>query len=189
MRTTWLLGMTTMLLTTACAPSGAPSSEKGQGFATMASLRGGLASSSANPCPQVPDAPEVRAAVGSLPPPERAPAERWSQSYTGRYDRCGALTAVVVSLEGEKDPLGPRQVLFFHDGGFVGTADPCAFGPTEVKSARGDTVVVQYRWPRGQETVTTMTGLANIKYHWIGDKVVRVNQIPQALYDVSGCER
>ena len=160
----------------------------------MTSLRGGLAASSANPCPQVPDAPEVRAAVGSLPPPARAaegqgPPKHWSQAYTGRYDRCGALTAVVVSLEGDDDPLGPRQVLFFHDGGFVGTADPCAFGRTEVKSARGDTVVVQYRWPRGQETAGTMSGLVNIKYRWSGDKVVRVDQIPQALYDASGCER
>lgn len=94
----------------------------------------------------------------------------------------------MVSVEGDDDPLGPRQVLFFHDGGFVGAADSCAFGRTEIKSARGGVVVVQYRWPRGQETATTMSGSANVRYRWSGDKVVRVDPIPRELYDAVGCK-
>lgn len=184
MRTMWLSGFAAVFLCASCAHSGTTAEEGAQGFATMAEQRSGLAAISPNPCPQVPDAPEVRAAAGALPAPA---GKKWSQSYTGRYDHCGELTAAVVALEGDTDPLGPRQVLFFHKGAFVGTADSCAFGRASVKSARGDTVLVQYRWPRGQESATTMSGSANIKYRWSGDRVERIDQIPQELYESAHC--
>ncbi|ABG96604.1 MULTISPECIES: LppP/LprE family lipoprotein [Rhodococcus] len=85
-------------------------------------------------------------------------------------------------------PMGtvssPTQVLFFHDGAYLGTATAESYAYTRVVESTGDSVSVQYRWLGEQDANCCPSGgPAVITYSWDGSRVVMEQPLPQEMLD------
>ena len=85
-------------------------------------------------------------------------------------------------------PMGtvssPTQVLFFHDGTYLGTATAESFAYTDVVGSTDASVSVQYRWLGEQDANCCPSGgPAVITYSWDGSRVVMEQPLPKEMLD------
>lgn len=81
----------------------------------------------------------------------------------------------------------PSQVLFFHDGAYLGTATSDFYAYTRVVGANDSTVSVQYRWLAPQDANCCPSGgPAVIDFTWDGMQVVMEQPLPQEMLDSYG---
>lgn len=85
-------------------------------------------------------------------------------------------------------PMGtvssPTQVLFFHDGAYLGTATAESYASTRVVGSTDDSVSVQYRWLGEQDANCCPSGgPAVVTYSWDGSRVVMEQPLPQEMLD------
>ena len=73
----------------------------------------------------------------------------------------------------------PEQALLFHDGNYVGTATPKAYGLVSLNSARttDDTVVLNYKDPNSSAGDANAT-VIGVRYQWQGDHVQMLDALP-----------
>lgn len=77
----------------------------------------------------------------------------------------------------------PSQVLFFHDGAYLGTATSDAYAYTTVVGTNGNTVSVQYRWLEDDDANCCPSGGPTvIDYVW-DSRVVMTEPLPQEMLD------
>jgi len=85
-------------------------------------------------------------------------------------------------------PMGtvssPTQVLFFHDGTYLGTATAESYAYTDVAGSTDDSVSVEYRWLGEQDANCCPSGgPAVVTYSWDGSRVVMEQPLPQEMLD------
>ncbi len=85
-------------------------------------------------------------------------------------------------------PMGtvssPTQVLFFHDGTYLGTATAESFADTDVVGSTDTSDSVQYRWLGEQDANCCPSGgPAVVTYSWDGSRVVMEQPLPQEMLD------
>lgn len=140
----------------------------------------------ATECTTDPGAPEVRAAIESLPPysPPNQPDVDWQWStdpgtIVGNYDSCATLSTAMVTVEGATGS-SPVHALLFNAGRYVGTADPAARPFTSLDEAHStdDTVVLTYRTPGSCNACDDGTE-TSASYHWDGNAVQTTGHPPR----------
>lgn len=137
-------------------------------------------------CGVDPQAPAITDNLSTVPPAQQAPGIPWTYLGDSNYDPCAGLSYAVVDIEGGTGS-SPQQVMLFHRGAYIGTATECAFGFTSVTAATGDSVTVEYRWPRDGDTDAAPSGSASATFNWNGTEVVISGELPDELLTVSGC--
>ena len=136
-------------------------------------------------------APEIQAAINSMPPPAGYPP--WShdpRSIQGNYNPCAALSVALISVEAATR-TSPQEGLFFHYGQYVGPTTPRAYGSTLLNASKttDDTVVLDYKSsgvcnacaPGG---AITDVGYQwhSVRYKWQSDNVQRLDLMPPSTF-------
>ncbi|TQC46217.1 LppP/LprE family lipoprotein [Rhodococcus sp. WS4] len=85
-------------------------------------------------------------------------------------------------------PMGtvssPTQVLFFHDGTYLGTATAESYAYTRVVGSTDDAVSVEYKWLGDQDSNCCPSGgPAVITFTWDGSQVVMEQPLPPEMLD------
>ncbi|WP_242456304.1 LppP/LprE family lipoprotein [Mycolicibacterium sp. P1-18] len=126
------------------------------------------------------NARQVRAAVKSLPP---YPGTNWTwstdpASMEGNFDPCATLSTALVTVE-MATGSSPITALMFHDGKYLGTATPKAYGFTSLDPDRStdDTVVLDYKLP-GACNACAPASVTSVRYQWSGDHVAMLDPAP-----------
>lgn len=118
-----------------------------------------------DPCATNLAAPEIARAVASLPPDPRT-GQGWNpEPVAGNYNECAALSVVIVRANTNADNPNTRA-LMFHQGKFIPTGVPDAFGFNGVESSAstGDTVALKFS--------NGVPGLDSVvRYRWNGSNV------------------
>jgi hypothetical protein len=138
-------------------------------------------------CGVDPEASAITDNVDAVPPAEQAPGIPWTYVGESNYDRCADLSYAIVDVEGGTGS-SPRHVMLFHRGAYIGTATECAFGFTSVTATTGNSVTVEFRWPREGDPNAAPSGSASTTFSWNGSDVVMSAELPDELLTVSGCD-
>lgn len=123
-------------------------------------------------------APVIDEAARSLPD-----STDWRAPYTnegsGNFNPCAILSGAVAIPDGATT-AAPVHVLLFHEGTYVGTATqvPYRHVGIDTKKSTDDTVVVGVHWKVGDECDACMSGVANVRFRWDGDKVEQLDPMP-----------
>lgn len=104
----------------------------------------------------------------------------WAFAGDSNYDPCADLSYAVVDKPGGT-VSSPMQLMFFHNGDYVGTGTWCALPFTAVTGTTDDAVHVEYRWPRGGDANANPTGRASTTYRWDGDQVRMDPSLPDGM--------
>jgi len=127
------------------------------------------------------DAPQIRAAIGSVPTVPEGWA--WNQdprsfNATSNYNPCATLSAVIISVQGATGS-SPEQAMLFHNGNYLGTGTSKAYSFTTLNTAQttDDTVALDYK--DGRNVCTACPGpITTVRYQWQGDHVVMLDPAP-----------
>jgi hypothetical protein len=138
-------------------------------------------------CGVDPQAPAITGNLAAVPPAQQQPGVPWTYLGESNYDPCADLSYAIVDIE-HGTGSSPRHVMLFHRGAYVGTATECAFGFTTVTAATGDSVSVQYRWPRDGDVNAAPSGSATATFNWNGTDVVMSGELPDELLTMSRCD-
>jgi hypothetical protein len=137
----------------------------------------------ATPCGVNLAAPEVSAAVRSLPPYPAPSGPPWAwatepQSIEGNYNPCATLSTALVTVEGATGS-SPITAMMFHDGHYLGTATSKAYGFTSLDANRttDDTVILNYKIP-GECNACAPAAVYGVRYQWQGDHVAMLDPAP-----------
>jgi LppP/LprE lipoprotein len=150
--------------------------------ACLAALSFGASAHAAppGPCGVNLAAPQVTAAVRSLPP---YPGTDWAwsadpASIEGNFNPCAALSTALVTVE-MATGSSPVTALMFHDGRYLGTATSRAYGFTTLDPDRStdDTVVLDYKLP-GACNACAPASVSSVRYQWRGDHVAMLDPAP-----------
>ena len=118
-----------------------------------------------DPCATNLGAPEIAKAVASLPPDPRS-HQGWNpEPVAGNYNECAQLSVVIVKANTNADNANTRA-LMFHQGKYIPTGVPDAFGFNSVdpSASTGDTVALKFsNGVPGLESV--------VRYRWNGNSV------------------
>lgn len=118
-----------------------------------------------DPCATNLAAPEIARAVASLPPDRRS-GQGWNpEPVAGNYNECAPLSVVIVRANTNAGNPNTRA-LMFHQGKFIPTGVPDAFGFNGVDSSAssGDTVALKFS--------NGVPGLDSVvRYRWNGNNV------------------
>ncbi len=126
-------------------------------------------------------APQIQAAINSVPPvPQGWPWNHNPRSFnsSSNYNPCATLSAVIITVEGATGS-SPEQALLFHNGDYVGTGTSKAYSFTSLNAARtsDDTVALDYK--DGRNVCTACPGpITTVRYQWQGDHVVMLDPAP-----------
>lgn len=126
-----------------------------------------------DPCATNLAAPEIARAVATLPPDPRS-GQGWnSEPVAGNYNECAQLSVVIVKANTNAGNPNTRA-LMFHQGKFIPTGVPDAFGFNGVESSAstGDTVALKFS--HGLPGLDTV-----VRYRWNGDTVELVANTAQ----------
>ena len=125
-------------------------------------------------------APEVAAAVTSLPP---YPGTNWAwsadpASTEGNFNPCATPSTALVTVD-MGTGSSPVTALMFHDGRYLGTATSRAYGFTSLDTDRStdDTVVLDYKLP-GACNACAPASVSSVRYQWLGDHVAMLDPAP-----------
>ncbi len=98
-------------------------------------------------------------------------------------ENCPALLWATAETPGGT-VSSPTQVLFFHDGTYLGTATAESYAYTQVVGSTDDSVSVEYRWLGEQDANCCPSGgPAVVTYSWDGSRVVMEQPLPQEMLD------
>jgi hypothetical protein len=118
-----------------------------------------------DPCGINLGAPEIARAVASLPPDPRS-GQRWNpEPVAGNYNECAQLSVAIVKANTNSENANTRA-LMFHQGKFIPTGVPDAFGfnGIDASASTGDTVALKFS--------NGVPGLESIvRYRWNGNNV------------------
>lgn len=125
-------------------------------------------------------APEVIAAINSLPP-YPGTDWNWSSSPTtleGNFNPCATLSTALVTVEGAT-ASSPITALMFNHGTYLGTATSKAYGFTRLNAARtsDDTVALDYATP-GVCDACAPAAVTIVRYQWQNNHVVMLDPPP-----------
>jgi hypothetical protein len=138
-------------------------------------------------CGVDPQAPAITDNLAAVPPAQQVRGIPWTYLGDSNYDPCTELSYAIVEVRGGTGS-SPRQVMLFHRGAYIGTATECDFGFTAVTATTGDSVSVEYQWPREGDPNAAPSGSARTTFSWNGTGVVMSAGLPQELLDISGCD-
>jgi hypothetical protein len=125
-----------------------------------------------DPCATNLGAPEIARAVASLPPDPRS-GQGWNpEPVAGNYNECAQLSVVIVRANTNAGNPNTRA-LMFHQGKFIPTGVPDAFGFNGVESSAstGDTVALKFSNGLRLDSV--------VRYRWNGNNVELVANAAQ----------
>ncbi len=126
-----------------------------------------------DPCATNLAAPEIARAVASLPPDPRS-GQGWNpEPVAGNYNECAQLSVVIVRANTNASNPNTRA-LMFHQGKFIPSGVPDAFGFNGVESSAstGDTVALKFS--------NGLPGLDSVvRYRWNGNNVELVANAAQ----------
>ena len=111
--------------------------------------------------------------AASIAPP--LPGSSWEVWQTGNL--CGTLGYAELSTQ-RGTGSSPTQLLLYNEGEFLGTGIRCN-GLGQVTGSTDDSVMVQYRWPVGNDSNANMSGRANVTFQWNGSSVDMIGSLPQ----------
>ncbi|MGW4247044.1 LppP/LprE family lipoprotein [Nocardia sp. NPDC004722] len=139
------------------------------------------------PCPA--DPAVIRNAAASLAPIQvmsSGPPWKWSLPVVGAKpdvnDICSTLSAALITVEGAS-LSSPMQVLLFHRGQYIGTAQPNSniFINADPTRSTDDTVGLRYKIPGTCNACSDATYYC-AQFHWDGSKVQTIGRPP----DITG---
>ncbi|MGW4244560.1 LppP/LprE family lipoprotein [Nocardia sp. NPDC004722] len=134
-----------------------------------------------------PDPAVVRNAAASLSPVEVVPGKpwKWALPAVGANPTvngiCSGLSAALISIEGAT-ASSPMQVLLFHRGGYVGTAEPTwnSFISPDPAHTTDDSVGLRFKIPGSCDACADGTFYC-VQYRWDGAKVVAAGRPPRVM--------
>ncbi|GAB2556081.1 LppP/LprE family lipoprotein [Nocardia heshunensis] len=134
-----------------------------------------------------PDPAVVRNAAASLAPVEVVPGKpwKWALPAVGANPTvngiCSGLSAALISIEGAT-ASSPMQVLLFHRGGYVGTAEPTwnSFISPDPAHTTDDSVGLRFKIPGSCDACADGTFYC-VQYRWDGAKVVSAGRPPRVM--------
>ncbi|MEU6583729.1 LppP/LprE family lipoprotein [Nocardia sp. NPDC046763] len=94
-------------------------------------------------------------------------------------DICSTLSAYLITIEGATAG-SPMQVLLFHRGSYIGTADPRwnSFISPDPNHTTDDSVGLRYMIPRSCNACPDGTFYC-VQFHWDGSKVQMAGRPPE----------
>ncbi|MEC3958815.1 LppP/LprE family lipoprotein [Nocardia sp. CDC153] len=137
--------------------------------------------------PCKPDPAVIRNAAATLAPVEVVPGKpwKWALPAVGANPTvngiCSGLSAALISVEGAT-ASSPMQVLLFHRGGYVGTAEPTwnSFISPDPAHTTDDSVGLKYKIPGSCDACADGTFYC-VQYRWDGAKVETVGRPPRVI--------
>jgi LppP/LprE lipoprotein len=123
-------------------------------------------------------APEIQAAIDSVPPVPQRPWEHNPRTFEGNYNPCATLSTALITIQAATRS-SPQQALLFHDGNYVGTATSKAYGLVSLNTARttDDTVALNYKDYNTSPADANPT-IVTVRYQWQGDRVAMLDPPP-----------
>lgn len=123
---------------------------------------------------------QVADAVRSLPT-EPLTGRAWAadpRTFEGNFDPCATLSTALVTIDGATGS-SPIAALMFHDGTYLRTATPKAYGFTTLNEDRttSDTVVLDYKTP-GACNACAPAAITSVRYLWTGNHVSMLDPAP-----------
>ena len=109
--------------------------------------------------------------VGEVPPPfpdsPPGPENQWSlDSSVEHYDPCAPLSWITLRIDAST-VSSPYQIMFFHNGEYVGPATQQAFDYSPAITELGPAMVqVTFRWAQEGEANVNASGVATSMYAW-----------------------
>ncbi|AYF79616.1 LppP/LprE family lipoprotein [Nocardia yunnanensis] len=177
-----------------CGSSGAPESTTAESAqATGAQATAGTTTTGitttvvAADQPCKPDSSAIRNAAAGLAPAQVGQGKpyQWATPAVGAKttvnDICSTLSAYLISVEGGT-ASSPMQVLLFHRGGFVGTAEPNwnTFITPDPNHTTDSTVGLRYKVPGSCDACADGTFYC-VQFRWDGSGVQMIGRPPELV--------
>jgi hypothetical protein len=119
----------------------------------------------------------IDSAIAQIAPP--MPGVGWVPGESN-ISSCATLTYVTLDTEGAT-VSSPYQLLFFHEGEFLGTGTSCNLSYQTVTGASDDQIDVRYRYLVGDEPNADPQGETSVSYRWNGSGVDMIGELPEAV--------
>jgi hypothetical protein len=139
-------------------------------------------------CATTSGAEALEEAISKVPPPfPNMPLDeenQWSRNIpTDTYDPCAALSW--IGLEIDRASLSsPYQVVFFHNGVYVGRAVNTEFGfPPQVTQINGTTIEIGFSWPEDDEpnAMATVRATSTYSLDETTGRIIREGELPPRI--------
>ncbi|MGV9667057.1 LppP/LprE family lipoprotein [Nocardia niigatensis] len=132
-----------------------------------------------------PDSAAIRNAAATLTPIRSGSGDTWKWDVpavgekTSVNDICSTLSAYLITIQGATSS-SPMQVLLFHQGGYVGTAESNwnTFISPDPGRTTDDTVGLRYKIPGSCNACADGTYYC-VQFHWDGSKVQMIGRPPE----------
>ncbi|APA97554.1 LppP/LprE family lipoprotein [Nocardia seriolae] len=188
-----LTALGAVALLAGCGSAGTPVAQSTTATATRSSAPGTTTQSPAGTTAPAagtgaeckPDPAVIRNAAATLAPVDGTGHQpwKWALPAVGANPTingiCSGLSAALITVEGATGS-SPMQVLLFHRGGYIGTAEPTwnAFISPDPTHATDDSVGLRYKIPGSCNACPDATYYC-VQYRWDGAKVVATGRPPR----------